>query len=271
MEDVILALALKYNGGFDNILTAIQLGETVTEEQKKSAIKSVKEKGYKYTTLVSEDYPSIFKDMTSPPFAVFYKGNLGLLDATIGHNTLVNVTGTKTYDDYGKKVTKQVVKVLCKKEKCIIITGNNFGVESIIVDTVLEKGSKIIIVYNGGTEENEEKSLAEILKLLKENNYSKNDYLIVTEYPNTVYAEIETVKKYRRYNTERLAISMSDKLLITASTDENLQSYLTANVMGKDIFVVPAPYDNQVLTNNHLLNGGVKALAMVDNLFEDYD
>lgn len=106
---------------------------------------------------------------------------------------------------------------------------------------------------------------------MKENNYSKNDYLIVTEYPNTVYAEIETVKKYRRYNAERLAISMSDKLLITASTDENLQSYLTANVMGKDIFVVPAPYDNQVLTNNHLLTGGVKALAMVDNLFEDYD
>lgn len=68
-----------------------------------------------------------------------------------------------------------------------------------------------------------------------------------------------------------LHISMSDKLLITASTDENLQSYLTANVMGKDIFVVPAPYDNQVLTNNHLLTGGVKALAMVDNLFEDYD
>lgn len=30
MEDVILALALKYNGGFDNILTAIQLDETVT-------------------------------------------------------------------------------------------------------------------------------------------------------------------------------------------------------------------------------------------------
>ena len=99
MEDVILALALKYNGGFDNILTAMQLGETVTEEQKKYAIKSVKEKSYKYTTLVSENYPSIFKEMTSPPFAVFYVGNIDLLDVTIGNNTLINVTGTKTYDD----------------------------------------------------------------------------------------------------------------------------------------------------------------------------
>lgn len=271
MEDVILALALKYNGGFDNILTAIQLGETVTEEQKKYAMKSVKEKGYKYTTLVSEDYPSIFKEMTSPPFAVFYVGNIDLLDVTIGNNTLINVTGTKTYDDYGKKVTKQVTKELCEKENYVIVTGNNFGIESIIIDTVLERRSKIIIVYNGGTEENEEKSLDEILKLLKENNYSKNDYLIVTEYPNTICNKKESDKNSRQMRTTRIAIAASDKLLITASTEDHLYSSYVATRADKKVFVVPAPYDNKKLANNQLIAKGKNILATVGNLFEDYD
>lgn len=150
MEDAILALAVKYNGNFGNIFMGTQLEELiakecVTKEQKNSAKKFVKEKGYKYTTLDSEDYPpNIFKEMISPPFVLFYMGNLNLLYARIDYNTLINVTGTKTYDDYGEKVTKQVVKELCKKEKCIIITGKNFGVESIIVDTVLEKRRKLI-------------------------------------------------------------------------------------------------------------------------------
>lgn len=276
MEDEILALAVKYNGNFGNILMDTQLKELiakecVTKEQKNSAKKFVKEKGYKYTTLDSEDYPpNVFKEMISPPFVLFYMGNLNLLDA-IGYDTLINVTGTKTYDAYGEKVTKQVVKELCGRENCIIVTGNNCGVESIIMDTVIKENGRIIIVYNGGREENEEKSLDEILKLLKENNYSEKDYLIVTQYPNTVCNEKESDKNSRQMRTTRIAIAASDKLLITASTKDHLHSSYVATRADKKVFVVPAPYDNKKLANNQLIAKGKNILTTVDNLFEDYD
>lgn len=276
MEDEILALAVKYNGNFGNILMDTQLKdliakECVTKEQKNSAKKFVKEKGYKYTTLDSEDYPpNVFKEMISPPFVLFYMGNLNLLDA-IGYDTLINVTGTKTYDAYGEKVTKQVVKELCERENCIIVTGNNCGVESIIMDTVIKENGRIIIVYNGGREENEEKSLDEILKLLKENNYSEKDYLIFTQYPNTVCNEKESDKNSRQMRTTRIAIAASDKLLITASTKDHLHSSYVATRADKKVFVVPAPYDNKKLANNQLIAKGKNILTTVDNLFEDYD
>lgn len=276
MEDAILALAIKYNGNFGNILMDTQLKELiakecVTKEQKTLAKKFVKEKGYKYTTLDSEDYPpNVFKEMISPPFVLFYMGNLNLLDA-IDYDTLINVTGTKTYDDYGAKVTKQVVKELCKKDNCIIVTSNNYGIESIIMDTAIKENGRIIIVYNGGREENEEKSLDEILKLLKENNYSEKDYLIVTQYPNTVCNEKESDKNSRQMRTTRIAIAASDKLLITASTEDHLHSSYVATRADKKIFVVPAPYDNKKLANNQLIAKGKNILTTVDTLFEDYD
>ena len=277
MEDAILALAVKYNGNFGNIFMGTQLEELiakecVTKEQKNSAKKFVKEKGYKYTTLDSEDYPpNIFKEMISPPFVLFYMGNLNLLYARIDYNTLINVTGTKTYDDYGEKVTKQVVKELCERKNCIIVTGNNCGVESIIMDTAIKENCRIIIVYNGGREENEEKSLDEILKLLKENNYSEKDYLIVTQYPNTICNKKESDKNSRQMRTTRIAIAASDKLLITASTEDHLYSSYVATRADKKVFIVPAPYDNKKLANNQLIAKGKNILATVDNLFEGYD
>ena len=100
MEEILVYFALKYQGDFMKILEALQKKEIVTEEERKKALESVE---CCYTTIISEDYPYALQDIKCPPFVLFYKGNLELLN-----NDLVNIVGTKKNDEYGKKITQSV-------------------------------------------------------------------------------------------------------------------------------------------------------------------
>ena len=104
MEEILVYFSLKYQGDFMKILEALQKKEIVTKEERKKALESVE---CCYTTIISEDYPYALQDIKCPPFVLFYKGNLELLN-----NDLVNIVGTKKNDEYGKKITQSVVKTL---------------------------------------------------------------------------------------------------------------------------------------------------------------
>ena len=69
MEEILVYFALKYNGDFDLILKALEEKEYVEEEDKKRMLSKVKSK---YTTIISEDYPDQLKEITCPPFVLFY-------------------------------------------------------------------------------------------------------------------------------------------------------------------------------------------------------
>ena len=83
MEEILVYFSLKYQGDFMKILEALQKKEIVTKEERKKALESVE---CCYTTIISEDYPYALQDIKCPPFVLFYKGNLELLN-----NDLVNI------------------------------------------------------------------------------------------------------------------------------------------------------------------------------------
>lgn len=274
-EERLLTLAIRYNGDYPAIRAATnihRLGIT-TDAEKEKAIKRITKIGYKYTTSESKDYPIIFEELSEPPFVLFYKGNLKLLSNDF-NNYLINVTGTKKHDKYGEKVTKQIVKDFVKKENTIV-TGNNCGIESTVVETVIKEKGKIVIISSGGTNEKEDKTLNECLTFLKENDYSENDYLLISEYPDTIdssiYDEdtyISDVKKFRQTRTKQITIGVCDKVLITAATrGTQQQSFQMATIMNKEIFIIPAPKSNKKLINNGLIESGAIAVTRADEIF----
>jgi hypothetical protein len=77
-RDIILYLALKYKGSWNDIYTAIKNKEMIDEDEVNNINISAR-----YVTIVDPDYPELFKKIHKPPFVIFYKGNLMYLSATL--------------------------------------------------------------------------------------------------------------------------------------------------------------------------------------------
>ncbi|MCD7808849.1 MAG: hypothetical protein LUH02_05860 [Erysipelotrichaceae bacterium] len=78
MDDTMLVtLALKYNGDFDEILNAIKNHEDIDYD---TISKYKKELCHKYITIISDDYPDFLKDTNGPPIVLFYEGNAALMN-----------------------------------------------------------------------------------------------------------------------------------------------------------------------------------------------
>ena len=71
MENVLLYFALKYQGDFNLIYQAIVNKEKVNHEQLLEWKERLK---CSYTTMISEDYPAMLKEISAPPFVLFYYG-----------------------------------------------------------------------------------------------------------------------------------------------------------------------------------------------------
>lgn len=70
MEDILIYLYDKYSGRWEDIYQAIQRKEKVDKEQV-SKVASEYRKLYNVTTIISEDYPTFYKqNYYKPPFVI---------------------------------------------------------------------------------------------------------------------------------------------------------------------------------------------------------
>lgn len=77
MRDILIYFSLKYNGDFNKIYEALNVKEKTNQDL---ATELFRDYGNtKAITIVDENYPEILKGMNSPPFVLFYEGNLELL------------------------------------------------------------------------------------------------------------------------------------------------------------------------------------------------
>ena len=106
MEEILLFFALKYQGDFQSILKALQAKEKVSQEERREAVAKVNSK---YTTIISSDYPDALKEISCPPFVLFYHGNLNILNGKC-----IGVIGKRVPSEYGSNITDKIVCDLVK-------------------------------------------------------------------------------------------------------------------------------------------------------------
>jgi DNA processing protein len=75
-RDVILFLAVKYQGDWNAIYAAIKNKELVDEHTVHETIDSIKTKT---VAIIDQDYPEALKKIYKPPFVLFYNGELDVL------------------------------------------------------------------------------------------------------------------------------------------------------------------------------------------------
>ena len=76
INKVLLYFALRYNGDFDRIYSSLRPKEKFDVDE---FMKLKKDIQYRYITLLDDKYPNYLKSVNSPPFVLFYEGNLNLI------------------------------------------------------------------------------------------------------------------------------------------------------------------------------------------------
>ena len=106
-------------------------------------VRRLDERGVQVCTFLDDDFPAKLRDMLSPPYLVYYRGDLSLCDTNC-----ISVVGTRRYTGYGEAVAKTFSKVLA--EHYTIVSGLAYGIDSIAHRATLDAGGKTIAVLGSG-------------------------------------------------------------------------------------------------------------------------
>ncbi|MBQ0050524.1 MAG: DNA-processing protein DprA [Treponema sp.] len=79
--------------------------------------------GIKYTCLDFSDFPAMLREMKDPPFMLFYRGNLEVLQ-----KKCISVVGTRRCGANGKKAAETFSKEACD-DGCCIVSGLAYGID----------------------------------------------------------------------------------------------------------------------------------------------
>lgn len=182
----ILYYAVKYQGEYRDILTAIQNQEDWKECEYDGD----------YLTILDKDYPSVFLNDPFPPFILFYEGNLNLLKQ---ENILSFYGKSKELSTYDYK---KINKVLSNQKDVVTIAGERGLLDKEIHTRSIQMGCSTIAVLSCGLNVNYPKENKEILQRIKK------DFLAISEYPNNA-------KPYAHHFlfSRRLEICLANKVL----------------------------------------------------------
>ncbi|MGE3278764.1 MAG: DNA-processing protein DprA [Candidatus Altimarinota bacterium] len=97
--------------------------------------------------LQDADYPILLKEINSPPFVLFIRGDRHLLSAL--HP--IAVVGTRKISAYGKQVLYELIPALVRAG-ATIVSGLAYGVDSLAHEIALEHGGKCVAVLGSGVD-----------------------------------------------------------------------------------------------------------------------
>lgn len=253
-RDILLYLALKYNGNWDAMYNAIKQKEDLP---KNLDIEKIKEDiKCNYVTLIDSDYPECLKPIYKPPFILFYYGDLNLIK---NYRRNLSVVGTREPSKYGEEVTKNLVEGVC--DHFNIVSGFANGIDSIAHKTCIENGGKTIAVLGCGID-----------KCYPNSNYKiydeiKNNHLLISEYP----CKVDPNKDNFPFRN-RLVAAFSKALLVIEGGIKSGTS-ITANYAlnyGREVLAVPTRIDKDSICNN-LIKDGADLIRNKEDILKYYE
>lgn len=240
IRTILIALAIKHNGNWESILKDLQLKEFPKIEE---AIESVSQIKCNVLTIFDSDYPQYLKECYMPPFVLFYKGDISLLN---NHEKHLAVVGTRNPSKYAIDATKEIVKGVAKEY--VIVSGMASGIDRIAHEVTIDNGGKTIAVIGHGFNycfPNENRDIYKKMQI---------EHLVISEYPPNCPP---TGDNFPPRN--RIIAQLSRCVLIT---EGGLRSgtFITANyalTFNKDVLCLPSSDLNNSLCNRLIREGAI--------------
>lgn len=250
MEEILLYFALKYEGDFDLIYRALEQKEKIDGELKEKLIKSLKSQ---YTTIISNDYPEALKEISCPPFVLFYYGNLELV-----RSKCIGVIGMRNPTNYGVEVTKLMVEKLVQ-ENYTVVSGMALGIDAIAHKSAMNNLGKTIAVLGSGID------YCYPLKNSSVYQAIKNNQLLISEYPGALVP-----KKINFPRRNRIISGLSESILVTQANMHSGTMITVGHALeqGKDIYCLPGRISDP-LGCDYLIQQGAKLVIDIKDIIDD--
>ena len=206
-------------------------------------------------TIYNENYPYLLRQISTPPFCLYCKGNLQLLDTDC-----IGVVGTRHPSDYGIVTTNQFVDTLANHD-LTIVSGMAIGIDTFAHRKTLEKQGKTIAVLAGGFNHIYPISNMKLSREILENN------LLITENaPDTLPLA------YLFLARNRIIAGLSKGILITEAGEKSgaLNTCNYALEYNREVFAVPGKINSPMSkgTNKLIKNMQANIALSADDILE---
>lgn len=207
----------------------------------------------KVISIYDKEYPNNLKQIYQPPWALFVKGNLALLEK----EPKLAVVGTRQATTYGKNAIRLIFPGLIEKG-VTIVSGLARGIDTLAHEAAIHNGGHTIAVIAGGFYHiypKENKSLAE--EMMK-------NHLVISEYPP------DTVPVKWHFPARNRIISGLSAGTFIVEAKRKSGSLITANYAvneGREVFSMPGSIFNPFsVGTNELIQYGAKLVTCSEDI-----
>ena len=243
-RELLVYLSCKYDGDWHKIYQAIKAKEYVHPED-------VEDFASKFTapfvTVIDPDFPPMLKNCFQPPFVLFYKGNLKLIQ---DWKKCITIVGSREAKAYGVQKCHEIAADVAK-EGYTVISGLAKGIDTAAIKGALDYG-KAVGVLGTGLSTSYPSENAALQRLVGEKG------LLLTEYPEWV-----GVKRDNFPCRNRILACLSSLTLLGGSAKHS-GTLITAGFavdLGREVACLPYRAD-EGSSNNLLIQTGA---ALVQN------
>ena len=206
-----------------------------------------------YVTINSIHYPDRLREIEDPPYVIFYKGDLSLLNYN-----MVAIVGSRNNTNYGEVVTRQIVGEL-KNMDYGVISGVAYGIDTIAHKECLSRRIKTIGVLGCGIDVVYPKTNKLVYKEIEENGLLISEFLPGTK-----------PMPYNFPRRNRIIAALSKGVIVIEATIKS-GTLITVNhalQYGVDVMAVPGPIiSNTSKGCNLLIRDGAKMFVELDDLY----
>ncbi|KAB7668628.1 DNA-processing protein DprA [Bacillus sp. B1-b2] len=203
-------------------------------------------------------YPSLLKEIYQPPWVLYVKGDLSLLQS----KKKLAIVGSRLATSYSKNVLSTIIQELIAAD-ITIVSGLASGVDAIAHKQAIANGGKTIGVIAGGLFHIYPKENLELATTMM------NNHLVISEYPPT-----SKPLKWQFPMRNRIISGLCNGTLIVEAKKKS-GSLITANFAvneGRDVFAIPGNILSPYSTGpNQLIQQGAKAVLEAKDILEEWN
>ncbi len=192
-------------------------------------------------TRFSPLYPDVLHDLEEPPYILFCRGDIGLLNSRC-----ISVIGTRKVSAYGRRIVGDFVRELSKH--FTVVSGLAMGADAVAHEATLNEGGKTIAVLGSSVIDVYPSSNQQLAERIVQNRG-----LLISE-----YGVNSTPLSFHFLHRNRLVAGLSDGVLVCQAPLKSgtLSTVGLALDQGRDVFVVPGEiYDSGFFGSNRLIKG----------------
>lgn len=217
----------------------------------------IEEHKIKLITIADVAYPSLLKEIHSPPIVLYFQGN-----SKIFSQKCLAVVGARKANDYGKRAVDLLVPDLVAAGYSIV-SGGALGIDTMAHEAALKCGGKTIAILGSG-----------LLRLYPSSNKKlfasiiENGGIVASSYPLKMEGLPQNFPARNRIVT---GLSQGCVVVQAAKKSGALISAHCALEQGREVFAVPGNFDDELSAGCHeIIQQGAKLVMSSADILSEF-